>query len=309
MTYWEPLAAVTLAWVIGFLPMLRYPRWTWLHGLAAAALLYPALRASVDLIELAPLIGRFTVLQPYPPEVFPRIAQRIVERNLGWPLVGLGAVAVLGGAAIARNHLRPLARAGAHWRRELWLGLAIAPLFVLAEGVALLWLAGPGSFLQTGDESALFANATWWHVALLCIVPAFAEELYYRGLLQGLFDQLLPGPRGAWWAIGLQGLVFGLAHAGFLTVSHILGPLLFGLAMGYVRSVVGLGATMVCHASVNLFFFAVDPGAGSALLLGAAALVTVVGLGVLAFEARTLLGLVKVGPERDVIDQVGAERG
>lgn len=293
----QTVLAAALALLGGMLPLILWKRGRWLHVLAAAALLFPVMEDVVAFIDLAPLIGEYTVLRPYSPEQLAELPWRIARDNLTVPLIGLAIVAVLGGWHIAREHLAPFLRSWRPWGQELFLGWGIVPIIVAAETLAILALEGPASFLRTGDESALFSNATWIHVVALSMVPALVEETYYRGLLQGLFAWAVPGQRAVWWAIGLQGLLFAIAHAGFTTLSHLLGPLIFGLGMGYLRATVGLGACMVGHFSVNLLFFSLDPGAGSLPLIMAAMGLAVLGLYVLALERETLIERVRRGPQ------------
>lgn len=297
MTWLETLVAVAAAGTLAVLPRAIWPRWGPLHMLAAAFILYPSAENLLDFIELAPLVGRYTELQPYPVEILDELPFRILRRNLVIPLVGLGLVGLLGGRRVLRSYERPVRRGAGTWRRDLWLGLGLVPVVVLGELGALFLLEGPLQVLQTGDESALFANATVLHVVALSLAPAIGEELYYRGLLQGVLEQGLPDRHRVWLAIGIQGLVFALAHAGFTTVSHLLGPLIFGTAMGLVRSTIGLGACMALHASVNLAFFSVDPGAGGLGLQIATAALVLAGLVVLWREKRTYPGLLRDGPE------------
>lgn len=293
----ETLIAAAAAGALALLPRALWPRWGPLHVLAAAFILYPATENLLDFVQIAPLIGRYTELQPYPVEVLNELPLRILRRNLLIPLVGLGLVGLLGGRHVLKGYERPVRRGPSTWRRDLWLGTGLIPLVVLGQMGALLLLQGPLQVLQTGDESALFANATLIHVTALCLAPAIGEELYYRGLLQGVLEQALPGPHRAWLAIGIQGVIFGLAHGGFTTVSHLLGPLIFGTAMGLVRSTIGLGSCMALHASVNLAYFSVDPGAGSLGLQVATAVIVVAGLAVLWYERRTYGQLLRDGPE------------
>lgn len=296
MSALDVVAAATLAWLLAFAPRLKWQTWSIHHHVAAAAILYPAMRASLSFIDLAPLLGQFTVLRPYSVAQLDRIPWRIAERNLTIPFLGLGLVALLGSARVARRHAAVALRPWSAWRGELGRGAAVVPLFVIAEAVGLALLAGPAAFLNTGDESALFANATLYHVLLLSLVPGFVEELYYRGLLQGTLSMVFTGRRGAWLAIAVQGVIFGVAHAGFTTFAHLIGPLLFGLAMGYVRATLGLGACMVCHASVNLFYFSVDPGAGSDILLVLVGALVLAGLVVLATRAKHIWARARGGP-------------
>ncbi len=297
MAWLETLVAVAAAGVLAALPRAIWPGWSPLHMLAAAFILYPSAENLLDFIELAPLVGRYTELQPYSIQTLNELPLRILRRNLLIPLIGLGLVGILGGRRVLQGYARPVRRSPGTWGRDLWLGLGLVPLVVIGQLGALMLLQGPLQVLQTGDESALFANATLLHVIALCLAPAIGEELYYRGLLQGVLEQALPGGHRVWLAIGIQGLVFAVAHAGFTTVSHLVGPLIFGTAMGLVRSTVGLGSCMVLHAAVNLGYFSVDPGAGGLGLQIATATLVLAGLAVLWYEKRTYLGLLRDGPE------------
>lgn len=292
----ETILAGALAALVGLLPSARWSRWTALHGVAAAVVLFPVMEDLVGFLRVAPLLTRPTTLEPYTVQQLVELPWRIARDTLTVPVIGLGAVAVAGGWTVARGYLRELWGGARRARQELLLGWTIVPIVVIAEAAALALLAGPASFLATGDESALFANATWQHVALLSLVPGIVEEIYYRGLLQGLLERLAPSRWQVWGAIVAQAILFAIAHAGFTNIAHVIGPLVFGLGMGYLRATVGLGACIVAHAGVNLFYFSVDPGAGSIELQLAVAAVSIVGLVGLYLARRTLLARVRAGP-------------
>jgi len=134
-------------------------------------------------------------------------------------------------------------------------------------------------------------------VLLLSITPGIVEELYYRNLLQGSLELVWPGQRGAWVALVAQAILFAIAHASYTSLAHILGPLVFGLGMGYLRTTCGLGACMAAHAGVNLFYFAVDPGAGSMPLLAGVLVLALAGAAVLAWLAGPIRGRLRAGPK------------
>lgn len=264
---------------------------------ALAAIFYPAAESLVGFVDVARLVGQPTTLKALTPAQLARLPWNILEDTLVVPLAGLGIAAALGARREAWAYLSPFARRARAWVPELSVGWAAIPVIVGAEAGALALLEGPASFLQTADESALFANATLVHVVLLSLTPAFVEELYYRNLLQGALEQLWPGKHAVWAALGIQAVVFGLAHGGYTSIAHILGPLVFGLGMGLLRTVAGLGACMVGHAGVNLFYFAIDPGAGSPVLLASVAVLTVVGLVVLGVLWPTIRARFRAGPK------------
>src|SRR5207244_12748713 len=65
------------------------------------------------------------------------------------------------------------------------------------------------------------------------IVPAVGEEFFFRGYLLNSFR----GKISAGLAIGLTSVAFGLFHAavgGVISIEHILGSTLLGLALGWV---------------------------------------------------------------------------
>lgn len=291
------ILAAALAATLGLLPAARWERYTPWHGVAAAFILFPVLEDLVGFVQTAPLITQPTTLKPYTLEQLARLPWSITRDTLGPPVVGLSLVAVLGGLDVVRDHLARLPTRWAAWRSQLNLGWTTVPIVVGAEAIAIALLQGPASFLTTGDESALFANAGLEHVLLLSIVPAVVEELYYRGLLQGLLEQVGPARGRVWFAIGVQGVLFGVAHGGYANLAHLLGPLVFGLGMGYLRSTVGVGACVVAHAAVNLFYFSIDPGAGSTGLQVGVAAVSLIGLVGLWLARRTLWARIRAGPK------------
>lgn len=296
MVQTQTILAAALALAAGLLPATRWERWTPWHGLAAAAILHPALDNLLGFIRIAPLVVQPTVLPPLTSEQLARIPWRITRNLLTVPVLGFTLLALLGAAPLVKRYLKTLYPNHDAFKTDLTIGWALVPIIFLAEATALILLAGPAAFLQTGDETARFANATWQNVAMLSLIPALVEEAYYRGLLQGLLEDLLPHRIALHGAILLQGTIFGLAHGGFGTLSHILGPLLFGLAMGYLRTYSGLGACIVLHAAVNLLYFSLDPGAGSPQLIIAATIGGASGLIALAALRNTLIARLRAGP-------------
>jgi membrane protease YdiL (CAAX protease family) len=290
------LLAGTLAVLVGALPAARWERWGPWHALAAAVVAYPVLEDLVAFARVASTITQPTTLEPYTPRQLAELPWRLARGTLGVPALGLAGIALAGGVEAARRRVAGVWRGVRAHATEVGLGVALLPAVVAAEGLALLALQGPASVLQTGDEAALFANATWANVVLFSLVPALVEEAYYRGLLQGLVEELLPSRVALHGAVAVQAVLFGLAHGGYGNLAHLLGPLAFGLAMGYVRTMGGLGACAVAHAGVNLLYFSVDPGAGSLGLQAAVAVATLVGVVTLIWLRGTLRARWRAGP-------------
>lgn len=291
----HPLLAGALALAAALLTRARRGWPTAAGALALAAILYPAAEALVDFAHVAPLVGQPTTLEPLSRERLARMPVDVLEDNLLVPGLGLAFAGLAGGRRAVRGFVGSLTRRASAWVPELSIGWAAVPVVVGAEAVALAALQGPASVLQTADETALFANATAVHVLLLSLAPAIAEEVYYRDLLQRGLESAWSGPRAAWAAIGLQAVLFGLAHASYTSLAHLLGPLVFGLGMGVLRTTGGLGACVVAHAGVNLFYFSVDPGAGSGALLAAAGALSLGGVVALAALWPAIEGRLRAG--------------
>jgi membrane protease YdiL (CAAX protease family) len=264
---------------------------------AVGAICFPAAEAVIDFAHVVKLIGQPTTLKSLTREQLLSIPRNTLENNLLVPVAGIAISWLLGGRPSVRPTIAAVDQSVRSWSRQIWVGVASVPLVVGAEAIALFLLAGPASFLQTADETALFANATPGIVLLLSITPAIAEEIYYRGFLQSVLERI--GPVSAWAAIGIQAGLFAVAHGSYTSLSHLLGPLVFGLGMGYLRSTIGIGACVVAHAGVNLFYFAIDPGAGSILLLAATLVLVVLGLGALVHTWPLLKARLGAGPRID----------
>jgi len=73
----------------------------------------------------------------------------------------------------------------------------------------------------------------------VALLAATGEEVYFRGFL-------LPRTGNA-----VQGVLFGLIHASYLTPMQVLLPLVFGLVLGYLTRKTSLWAAIASHASFN----------------------------------------------------------
>ncbi len=89
--------------------------------------------------------------------------------------------------------------------------------------------------------------------AILAVVCApFVEELVFRGLvLRGLMSRA-----PVWWAVGLQGVLFGCAHIdpirGLKNIGLVLVLSSVGVVLGGAAHLLGrLAPTMIAHALVN----------------------------------------------------------
>ncbi len=264
LQYW--LLIATLCWLGAWAIRPWTPRWGWTQHTGLALVLYPFVRMGVGVALTFHLLGQYTVLQPY---AWAELWMKVLRHSLHYLVVpGLGLLLVAKRVPLIHQPLRGTRRAvGEALERarltlvqpadeELLHGLALfLPLLIayLAAMAALLLFLQ--DLLVTGDESQLWANLTIPLILALSTVAAVTEEWLFRGLLQRTLAQRVPIAG----AIALQAVFFGFTHSGYGTWAHVLGPILFGLAAGWVAHRLGLITAMVLHAEVNILFFSVDP--------------------------------------------------
>ncbi len=124
------------------------------------------------------------------------------------------------------------------------LGWALLLLFVVACVPALSaftlpseWVAEWGSFGQwaTGQEEQIekmllgfLAGNLWVNLLVIALVPALAEELLFRGWMQGSLARVMPITAAIW----ITAAVFSAIH---LQVIGFIPRLLLGAGFGYLR--------------------------------------------------------------------------
>lgn len=85
----------------------------------------------------------------------------------------------------------------------------------------------------------------FWLILGISILAPIAEELLFRGIIQGELQRAMP----EWAAIIIQGLVFALFHMQPIQVSYVILPgLLLGLAYAWTRT---LWVPIVMHIAFN----------------------------------------------------------
>jgi membrane protease YdiL (CAAX protease family) len=277
------LLAAALAWLGAWAVRPRRPDWPWTRHAGLALVLYPFLRMAVGAIIAAPLVVQPTVARAIPrAQLWSTATEPLLDKVL---LPGLGVLLATGNLPGLQ---RPLGRArealADAWRRAglgplettregTLAGLALFFPVAAAFGLALAFRSTPvGQLLVTGDESQVFVEVTVPLALALSIGPPLAEELLFRGLLLGQLVRRVGVAAG----IAGQAVFFGLIHAGYGTLAHVVAPTAFGLALGWVALRVGLGAAVALHAEANLLFFAAelaaDPAAVALLLVPVALL-------------------------------------
>ena len=147
--------------------------------------------------------------------------------------------------------------AGAGLSREtLWLGLALGATWSLIFGLAVALAAGI-FYLAGGDPLAFFTPAfpppltpafLARGIFIQVVLAPPAEEIFFRGILQGFFR-----PLGRFFAIALAAIFFAALHSGGgLPPIPLIGGVLFGLALEKSK---GLWASILIHALGNFFLF------------------------------------------------------
>lgn len=95
---------------------------------------------------------------------------------------------------------------------------------------------------------------TWWvNLFMFAVIPAFVEELFFRGLIQRLIHNF---SGNAHVAVIISAVSFAVIHG---QPSGILGFLLMGLVLGYLYQYTGnLKLTILFHFLNNLFTLVID---------------------------------------------------
>ncbi|MCA8964759.1 MAG: CPBP family intramembrane metalloprotease [Planctomycetes bacterium] len=170
--------------------------------------------------------------------------------RLEWSMAGfvVGCAAVVGFAAWQRP--------ATPWRpgRALWVWSRYLPFLLLWVPllVGYLWLAHrldvpvpPQGALDYLATTPLTRPGCWLVVLGIVVGAPLAEEIVFRGFLQGALQHLLP----RWLAIALTAAVFGLCH----TLPYALPVGLLGAFFGWLFSRCGsLWPSVIAHATHNL---------------------------------------------------------
>lgn len=123
---------------------------------------------------------------------------------------------------------------------------ALSVSFLFSAIVGLIGIRESGTLKLLGDVFKKLTPAELvFAVAIVGIMPGFAEEFLFRGYAQTRLVQRL----GRWWGILIVSLMFGIMHLDFLQSPFAFG---FGIYLGYVAEQSGsIRPTMFCHALNN----------------------------------------------------------
>lgn len=142
---------------------------------------------------------------------------------------------------------------------------------MLAGFVGFTWAlsGGEGGLLAVDGASLFFSRTTPFVALALSLIAAVAEELCFRGVVLDALDARVPTSL----AVGGQAVAFGLIHAGYGSLLHVLAATAFGLVVGWMALRAGLLPAIGAHVTVNLVILSL--WSGHAILLVPAALVLV----------------------------------
>ncbi len=187
--------------------------------------------------------------------IFPELTITVTIVAILINVVFIGGAPVVFGIWRGRLSWAEMGLAPPRWKMEYWL-LVVVGTFVLLPVRALLGLAV--QLLVEGNLDSLMARQDLLlprditlpgFLALLVgvglLVPV-AEELYFRGLLQGWLRQRL----GLWATVLVSAAVFGLAH--FDSIGVVISAMIMGalMAWAYERTR-SLWVTIGMHALTN----------------------------------------------------------
>lgn len=166
----------------------------------------------------------------------------------------VGAIGLLAVAGLARAHRSTPRELGLARPGRVQAAAAVAGAAVLALGGLWIgpWLARPFfGVLDFPTPAAALLPAI-----LFGLANGLLEEISYRGAMQAWLGRVMPLA----WAVGLQGLVFGVVHAGpevlALLPVHIALMTAVGVAAGVAR--VRLGSLWIpigVHAGADIALY------------------------------------------------------
>ncbi len=164
------------------------------------------------------------------------------------PILATTDVLFLGLAVVSFFHLRrECAQPPGNSALKAWAWAFPLLGVILAINLSYHWLLQQLFHVQ-GFNYPFWGSNLWpWTVALICIQPAVAEELFFRQVVMGTLRNHMSF-HGAVW---LSALIFALAHLG--GVLSIPTLMLAGALFGYTRAATGsLLLPMILHFTHNL---------------------------------------------------------
>jgi membrane protease YdiL (CAAX protease family) len=141
---------------------------------------------------------------------------------------------------------------------DVWIGLLgtiVARAMGVVAGIVLFFLFSglDQNVSQVGDTDQITTTALLGFVVVAVVMAPLIEELFFRGLVLRVFEKAMP----SWLAVGLQGVLFGMAHLrlewGWANVFIVVPISLAGMVLGFLANRYHrLGPGILCHAWFNL---------------------------------------------------------
>jgi membrane protease YdiL (CAAX protease family) len=269
---------LVLSWALAFGVGRRYLDMSWRSCTGAALILYLYLRSFYfTLPDLKTVADTGSVAAAIPEAQLYRSVAAGTLRHIVLPLLGVllfsGALTPHGlGAKVTRWRLRRgLAVAQLRFRagpvrdvmHGFWLFITVAVTALIANFI--LVVVFPST--KTGEESAVFENMTPALDILLSLEAGIGEEIFYRGILLTFLlwafryharKDTVGRVLAAASAILVQALFFGVAHAGYGNLQHVIMPFIFALGMGVIMLRFGLIPPIIIHVLIDVVAFAGD---------------------------------------------------
>lgn len=139
------------------------------------------------------------------------------------------------------------------WRwdsRDAALGVAASGPLLALLALLLRWPIGPLRRIERFSRRILapmFSPCSVAELTLVAVMAGVGEEMFFRGFLQGFLAQHI----GAWWALALASVLFGLLHT--ITPAYALMAALMGAYLGWLWMLTGdLLVPIIAHAVYDL---------------------------------------------------------
>lgn len=127
----------------------------------------------------------------------------------------------------------------------MWLTMVVLTVIQLAITGELDSAMSDNATQDSPVSQALIDNINWPLAFFIAAVAGFAEEVFFRGVLQ------------RWIGVWGQAAVFGVTHAGYGTLAQIFVPFGIGLLLGYlVKRGHGLWLVIAAHFMFDFVQFA-----------------------------------------------------
>jgi membrane protease YdiL (CAAX protease family) len=214
-----------------------------------------------------PALAEGAVVAPAPTA---QLAEKaLVHGSVYLAVPSIGIALVLGRQGLvraAREHLGNRGPGGL--ARALKAGIVCSATLALLVMVTSTVMPDAGGLLSVEGAELFFSEVSPGVALGLAAAAAGAEELLFRGVMLDTLRRHLP----AGVAVGIQAVAFGLIHAGYGSLVHVVGAGAFAAIVGALAVRHGLAPAVLTHFVVNLVILAYWSGHYELLLPVAASL-------------------------------------